>query len=186
MSDSLRPLGLQPARLLCPWKFSWGSSQPRGSSRPRDQTHISHVSCIGRQILCHWPHLGSQSWHKLPQFWNLTSRKWDKPRLNWRLTVPNTIKMMLVRPLHDQFQDGCQSWLCSAWSPLPLCVTAPAHWLSAGGSRPLDRHSSPTPTHHTFLSTSLASLPAFERWVAGPHFQLLLLSSYKKKSIFKI
>ena len=26
----------------------------RGPSQPRDQTHISHVSCIGRQILYHW------------------------------------------------------------------------------------------------------------------------------------
>ena len=26
----------------------------RGSSQPRDQTQMSHVSCIGRWILCHW------------------------------------------------------------------------------------------------------------------------------------
>ena len=26
----------------------------RGSSQPRDRTHISQVSCIGRQILYHW------------------------------------------------------------------------------------------------------------------------------------
>ena len=25
----------------------------RGSSRPRDQRRVSHVSCIGRQVLCH-------------------------------------------------------------------------------------------------------------------------------------
>ena len=25
----------------------------RGSSQPRDQTHISHVSCIGRWVLYH-------------------------------------------------------------------------------------------------------------------------------------
>ena len=31
----------------------------RGSSWPRDQTHISSVSCTGRQVLCHWSHLGS-------------------------------------------------------------------------------------------------------------------------------
>ena len=31
----------------------------RGSSRPRDQTHISYVSCIGKQVLYHWCHLGS-------------------------------------------------------------------------------------------------------------------------------
>ena len=28
-------------------------SSSRGSSRPRDQTHVSYVSCIGRQIRYH-------------------------------------------------------------------------------------------------------------------------------------
>ena len=31
----------------------------RGSSRPRDQTWVSYISCIGRQVLYHWHHLGS-------------------------------------------------------------------------------------------------------------------------------
>ena len=31
----------------------------RGSSQPRDQTHISYVSCTGRQVLYHQCHLGS-------------------------------------------------------------------------------------------------------------------------------
>ena len=35
----------------------------RGSSWPRDQTHFSYVSCIGRQILYHWCHLGSPLSH---------------------------------------------------------------------------------------------------------------------------
>ena len=30
----------------------------RGSSQPRDQSHISFLSCIGRQVLYHWCHLG--------------------------------------------------------------------------------------------------------------------------------
>ena len=30
----------------------------RGSSRPRDRTHVSHVTCTGRQALYHWRHLG--------------------------------------------------------------------------------------------------------------------------------
>ena len=33
----------------------------RGSSQPRDQTHISYVSCIGRPVLYHQCHLGSPS-----------------------------------------------------------------------------------------------------------------------------
>ena len=31
----------------------------RGSSLPRDWTHVSYVSCIGRRVLYHWHHLGS-------------------------------------------------------------------------------------------------------------------------------
>ena len=31
----------------------------RGSSQPRDQTHVSYVSCTGRQVLYHWLHLES-------------------------------------------------------------------------------------------------------------------------------
>ena len=31
----------------------------RGSSRPRDQTHVSYISCISRQVLYHQCHLGS-------------------------------------------------------------------------------------------------------------------------------
>ena len=32
----------------------------RGSSRPRDWTHIAYVSCIGRRVLYHYHHLGDQ------------------------------------------------------------------------------------------------------------------------------
>ena len=31
----------------------------RGSSQPRGGTWVSYVSCIGKQVLCHWCHLGS-------------------------------------------------------------------------------------------------------------------------------
>ena len=31
----------------------------RGSSQPRDRTHISYVSCTDRQVLYHWRHLRS-------------------------------------------------------------------------------------------------------------------------------
>ena len=30
----------------------------RGSSQPKDGTLVSYVSCIGRQVLYHWCHLG--------------------------------------------------------------------------------------------------------------------------------
>ena len=56
-SDSWRPPGLYPTRLLWPGNFqarileSTAISFSRGSSQPRDQIHIS---CVGRQILYHW------------------------------------------------------------------------------------------------------------------------------------
>ena len=42
--------GILSARILEGVAISYSM----GSSRPRDQTHISCVSCIGRQVLYHW------------------------------------------------------------------------------------------------------------------------------------
>ena len=53
VSDSLRPHGLKPARLLGPLEWI-AVSFSRGSSRPRDQTHVFCVSCIDRRIPYHW------------------------------------------------------------------------------------------------------------------------------------
>ena len=61
MSDSLRAFGLYPTMLLCPWNFSGKDtgleqvvrSFSRGSSRPRDRTHVSCVSCIAGRFLTH-------------------------------------------------------------------------------------------------------------------------------------
>ena len=59
MSGSVPSHGPEPSRLLCPWNFPSKNtgvghhSSSRGSSQPRDQTHISCTSCIGRQILSH-------------------------------------------------------------------------------------------------------------------------------------
>ena len=35
----------------------------RRSSQPRDWTHVSFVSCIGREVLYHWHHLGSPGFY---------------------------------------------------------------------------------------------------------------------------
>ena len=64
LSDSLRLHGLWPTRLLCLWYYpsiqypsipgilEWVAiSSSRGSSQPRDQTHVSCVFCIFRCIL---------------------------------------------------------------------------------------------------------------------------------------
>ena len=58
LCPALRPHWLQLARLPCTRHFpgkTTGVEIPssRGSSQPRNWTHISYVSCIGRQILYH-------------------------------------------------------------------------------------------------------------------------------------
>ena len=51
--------GILQARIL-----EWAATpSSRGSSQPRDQTCISYVSCIGRQVLYHLHHLGSPDNH---------------------------------------------------------------------------------------------------------------------------
>ena len=48
--------GIPPARIL-----EWVAlPSSRGSARSRGQTHVSYVSCIGRQVLYHYCHLGSR------------------------------------------------------------------------------------------------------------------------------
>ena len=55
--------GILQARIL-----EWvAMPSSRGSSRPRDQIWDSHVSCIGRQTLSHWSHLGSPNKPMLPK-----------------------------------------------------------------------------------------------------------------------
>ena len=62
---TLWPHGLWPARLLCPWDSPGKNTGVgchalfQGIFPPRDQTCISYVSCIGRQVLYHWHNPGS-------------------------------------------------------------------------------------------------------------------------------
>ena len=45
--------GIFQARILVWFAISFS----RGSSQPRDQTHVSCIYCVGRQILYQWHHL---------------------------------------------------------------------------------------------------------------------------------
>ena len=56
--------GILQARLL-QWVAMPSSRAP---SRPRDQTHVSYVSFIGRQVLYHY-HLGSPYMYIITFFW---------------------------------------------------------------------------------------------------------------------
>ena len=54
--------GILQARIL-----EWvARPSSRGSSRPRDQTHVSYVSCSGRRVLYHWCHPQALSKCTLP------------------------------------------------------------------------------------------------------------------------
>ena len=62
VSDYLRPHRLQPTRLLCPWESPGKNTGVGGLPYPPPGiflTHVSYVSCIGRQVLYH---LGSITW----------------------------------------------------------------------------------------------------------------------------
>ena len=94
VSDSVQPYGRQPAMFLCLFSgeriLEWvAMSSSRGSSQPRDWTHVSYIPCIGKQILYHLCHLGSP---RMYGTWNLMKaqenafaidttgimKKWDK------------------------------------------------------------------------------------------------------------
>ena len=71
MSDSLQPHGLYP-----PGSSVHGISQARilewvtifsfrGSSQPRDGTHVSSIFCIGRRILYHYT-----TWEVQVSYWS--------------------------------------------------------------------------------------------------------------------
>ena len=70
--------GIFQARIL-----EWVASS-KGSSQPRDWTHFSCVSCIGRRILYHWHHLGLYSRNN-NAFKMVTQKVWDKIYIafNW-------------------------------------------------------------------------------------------------------
>ena len=66
VSNSFRPHGLWPTRLLCPWNFLGKNTGMgchflfRGSFRPRDRTHVSCVLLWPAESLT-LHHLGSQA-----------------------------------------------------------------------------------------------------------------------------
>ena len=83
--------GISQARTL-----EWVAiSSSRGSSQPKDQTHISCIFCIGRQILCHWA-----IWDPLRMWtmYRLVTFSWDKyffsAQLLIQVVIPNTCEQM--------------------------------------------------------------------------------------------
>ena len=84
--------------------------------------------------------------------------------------------MMVVRPRMTNFKMTVRAdCAVSACNPLPRSIKALAHWLAVGGAA-FVQESAYTPRFpaskikQAFLSTSLASLLAFEQRAAGPTF----------------
>ena len=76
----------------------------RGSSWPRDLTHVSYVSCIGRKILYHSHQLGSPLGPiKLSNLLPTSHLHSPKVRLDWLNLVPHfssSVSVIILFPLH--------------------------------------------------------------------------------------
>ena len=151
MLDSLRPHGPQPTRLLCPWEFSrqeileWvASSFSRGSSRPRARTHLSWVSCIGKETvyqLCQQKRhqFGQSSIHQSTSArvknsrWGITAQQ--KERLCWggRESSPSPppppLQSQTAQPERDVLPMGeggwSEHWIPGTPKPAPPGLPAP-------------------------------------------------------------
>ena len=75
--------GIPQARIL-----EWVAiSFPRGSSQPRDQTHVSYVSCIGRQVL-YLPPISAEGGIGVRVIKFVKFSHWFQPRTRSTLGVP--------------------------------------------------------------------------------------------------
>ena len=116
-------------------------------------------------------------WHKLPQFGELASKKWEQ------IDPGTEDELQLKQPRwcwtdhQRQFEDEYQSWSCCFYMYPPHFVYKSSCSTScqSGRSQPLDRHLSPSPgpqlpsseIKQTFVSTNVAFLLAFE-WLFLP------------------
>ena len=129
---TLQPHGLWPARLLCPWDFPLkntgvGSiSSSRGSSQPRDQTHISCGSCTGKWVLYHWATYKAKA-HK-PTI--ITSGKWDSGMERfWLLWYTCTISVLSqMRLLESSPGHKAEVWAHLKSRSAHLATVHWSHW----------------------------------------------------------
>ena len=138
---------ISQARIL-----EWVAILPsRGSFQPRGQSHISSVSCIGRQILCHYATLPpSKLWEEplqlpsnnLPRIWLI----WDwvdylyhpEGCVGAELSSPETppspwICLHLFRGRNPRNPISRYAWgvcVCGVVSVQYVCVTHTALWLT--------------------------------------------------------
>ena len=133
---SLRPRGLWLTRLLCPWNFPGKNTGAgccfllQGSSRPRDRTFNSWVSCIGRQILYY-----CTTWEALTKMRTIFS--WSHKGDNPEASSPGGNRRQGV---HLVTCFCCSAWDClislTHLPPQSLCFSGsllfPLHWAGRG------------------------------------------------------
>ena len=100
-----------PARIL-EWVVILSSG---GSSWPRDWTHISCVSCIGRQILYHWA-----SW-EAPMHWTNEYKKYDPwccddKKCAFKHSLFSSYRAPFTQP-HLAIWIRCSNFPYYSWSP---------------------------------------------------------------------
>ena len=101
----------------------------RGSSRPRDQNHSSFVSCIGRQVLYHWCHLGSPyPYHGLVT-WNYTYPLHRRRLLNSQQKYQEHLMKKM-----DNISEVCTPHFPSASSTLSRCLGTLLGCILRGGA----------------------------------------------------
>ena len=106
-------------------------SSSRGFSWPRDQTCIS---CIGRQILCHWAIRTYVKWHKDPekeQEPTLLCYWWG---LDWTSDYVQAERRLVVNTDHGQYTVGLQGWGRESPSPQHMAPSL----SNVGGFIPVD------------------------------------------------
>ena len=125
MSDSFRPHGLEPARLLCPWNFPGENTGVschfllQGIFPTRERTHVTFISCIDRgffttsatwkapyvTLSCHEFTLG---WRSLPKV---------KVKVKSRPTLCDPKDCSLPRfSVHGIFQARVLEWVAISFS----------------------------------------------------------------------
>ena len=101
--------GILQARIL-----EWVSiSFSRGPSQPRDWTCIS---CIGRQILCHWSHLGSMTNHKY--LLNKQISEWKIIELHFWLYFSSVNSVQQI-----SFNKSSLTFSYYSWLPTCFCIS---------------------------------------------------------------
>ena len=108
-----RPPGSSVHGILQEGMLEWvAMPSSRGSPQPRDLAHVSQVSCVGRQVLYHWCHLGISHHQGSPS-----------NTVFLRCRGPRPHQGVLLEPMYSELQTAAyrlseseRKWSCSVVS----------------------------------------------------------------------